>query len=158
MPLDFLDTPPAELRDAKCQLHGVLVQVFGQGVLLIGESGTGKTACAVELVRRGHTFISDDAVQIFYLKGQTHGISPESTRSLIHVRGIGIVKAEDLFDRSAILRECRIDLSIKIGTAKDALQLTGPEVPQFAIEAGDPVTMAVCVETIVRENLFTQAQ
>src|SRR5690349_7502847 len=89
---------PAEPSRASCQLHGVLVHVFGNGVLLTGDPGIGKTACAIELMRRGHQLIADDAVKIFRVGEIFYGRAPELTRSLLHIRGVGICSATDVFD------------------------------------------------------------
>ena len=157
MPGESLYESLAELRVAQCQLHGVLVQVHGRGVILTGESGVGKTRCAIELVRRGHTFISDDAVQIVETGAGLFGRVPETMRSLVHVRGLGISNVAHLFAQAVICDECRIDLSIEIYGREERSHLLSmtehmPGVPIFHIEANRPTIIADRVEAIVREN------
>ena len=149
---------PAELRVAKCQLHGVLVQVYGSGVLLIGESGVGKTAAAMQLLRRGHVFVADDAVQIFYRGNHFFGGAPQITRSLVHVRGVGISKVADLNHQTVLSDECRIDLCVEIYDRTDApattvaiREMLEDRISFFRINSGSPPLVADRIETIVRE-------
>ena len=144
----------AELRVAKCQLHGVLVHVFGSGVLLTGDSGVGKTACAIELLRRGHSLVADDAVQIFPSGGGLFGRAPEITRSLVDIRGVGISNIADLFDHTAFREDCRIHLCIEIHRA-DVPTMTDrmDGVPLFRIDANRPEITADQVETIVKDHV-----
>src|SRR5436190_8201477 len=83
-------------RIAGCQLHGVLVQVFGVGVILTGDSGVGKTSCAIELLRRGHAFVADDAVQIYRRGTDLFDEAPAVTRSLVNIRRVGIENVKDV--------------------------------------------------------------
>jgi serine kinase of HPr protein (carbohydrate metabolism regulator) len=143
----------AELRVAKCQLHGVLVQVCGTGVLLTGDSGVGKTACALELLRRGHPLVADDAVQIFPGEGALFGRAPEITRSLVDIRGVGIRDITELFDNGALRDESRIDVCIEIHRTNmptTTRRMLG--VPLFRIDAAPPRIMADQVEAIVKER------
>ena len=82
--------------------HGVLVDVYGEGVLLMGESGVGKSETAVELVKRGHRLVADDAVEIRHIGTRLVGSAPELIRHYIELRGIGVVDIQQLFGMSAV--------------------------------------------------------
>jgi len=144
---------PAGPRVERCQLHGVLVHVFGSGVLISGESGVGKTEIAIELLRRGHTFVSDDAVQIFQRGADIFGTAPEITRSLVAVRGVGIANVTDVFHRAALLTECRIDINVEIRDSGDIYPAPQLGVPHFRIEPAPPAVLADRIESITRENV-----
>jgi len=96
-------------------VHGVLVDVFGEGVLITGESGIGKSEAALELVKRGHRLVSDDVVEIRKVSDDTLiGRAPDITRHLIELRGIGIVDVKMLFGVSSVRETQNIDLVIKL--------------------------------------------
>ncbi|MEG2137561.1 MAG: HPr(Ser) kinase/phosphatase [Oscillospiraceae bacterium] len=100
--------------------HGVLVEVYGEGVLLLGESGVGKSETAIELVKRGHRLIADDAVEIKRVSSKKLvGAAPELIRHYIELRGIGVVDVRRLFGMSAIKEEGDIDLVISLEQWKD---------------------------------------
>lgn len=96
-------------------VHGVLVDVYGEGVLITGESGIGKSEAALELVKRGHRLVSDDVVEIRKVSDDTLiGTAPDITRHLIELRGIGIVDVKMLFGVSSVRETQNIDLVIKL--------------------------------------------
>lgn len=100
--------------------HGVLVEIYGEGVLLLGESGVGKSETAIELVKRGHRLIADDAVEIKRVAAnRLEGSAPELIRHYIELRGIGVVDVNRLFGMSAVKREANIDLIVNLETWKD---------------------------------------
>ena len=100
--------------------HGVLVEIYGEGVLLLGESGVGKSETAIELVKRGHRLIADDAVEIKRVAAnRLEGSAPELIRHYIELRGIGVVDVNRLFGMSAVKREATIDLIVNLETWKD---------------------------------------
>ena len=96
-------------------IHGVLVDVYGEGVLLMGESGVGKSEAALELVKRGHRLVTDDVVEIRKVDEETLiGRSPAITRHFIELRGIGIVDVKELFGVSSIRESKQIDMVIRL--------------------------------------------
>lgn len=96
-------------------IHGVLVDVYGEGLLITGESGIGKSEAALELVRRGHRLVTDDVVEIRNIgSGVLVGTSPEITRYFIELRGIGIINVKTLFGVESVKEEQNIDLVIKL--------------------------------------------
>lgn len=100
-------------------IHGVLVDVYGEGVLITGESGIGKSEAALELVRRGHRLVSDDVVEISRINDHTLiGTAPEITRNFIELRGIGIVDVKTLYGVECIKEKQEIDLVIQLAEWK----------------------------------------
>ncbi len=99
----------------RCSVHGVLVDIYGEGVLIMGESGIGKSEVALELIHRGHRLVSDDVVEIIKESDETLiGTAPDITRHFIELRGIGIVDAKALFGVEAVKDTQSIDLVIKL--------------------------------------------
>ncbi len=96
-------------------VHGVLVDVFGEGVLITGESGIGKSEAALELIKRGHRLVTDDVVELRKVSDDTLiGAAPEITKHFIELRGIGIVDIKTLFGVSSVKDTSQIDLVIKL--------------------------------------------
>ena len=141
------------------QLHGVLVEVYGEGILLLGESGVGKSETAIELVKRGHRLVADDAVEIRRVSNKSLvGSAPEIIRHFIELRGIGIVDVKRLFGMGAVKDTENIDLVIKLenwvqGKAYDRLgidsqteDILGIEVPCLTIPIKPGRNLAMVVE------------
>lgn len=104
-----------ELLAPRITIHGVLVDVYGEGVLITGESGIGKSEAALELVRRGHRLVSDDVVEISRINDHTLiGTAPNITRNFIELRGIGIVDVKTLYGVECIKEKQEIDLVIQL--------------------------------------------
>ena len=96
-------------------IHGVLVDVYGEGLLITGESGIGKSEAALELVRRGHRLVSDDVVEIRRPNGERlYGRAPSVTQYLIELRGIGIIDVKSLYGVEAVKEQQKIDFIIKL--------------------------------------------
>lgn len=141
------------------QLHGVLVEVYGEGILLLGESGVGKSETAIELVKRGHRLVADDAVEIRRVSNKSLvGSAPEIIRHFIELRGIGIVDVKRLFGMGAVKDTENIDLVINLenwqqGKAYDRLgidtqvvDILGIEVPSLTIPIKPGRNLAMIVE------------
>ncbi|MBU5627158.1 HPr(Ser) kinase/phosphatase [Oscillibacter sp. MSJ-2] len=94
--------------------HGVLMDVYGEGVLLLGESGIGKSETAIELVMRGHRLVSDDAVEIRQISDYLVGTAPELIRHYVELRGIGVIDVRQLFGMRAIKTDAQIDLVVQM--------------------------------------------
>lgn len=103
----------------RISIHGVLVDIYGEGVLITGESGIGKSEVALELIHRGHRLVSDDVVEIKKVSDETLiGSAPDITRHFIELRGIGIIDAKTLFGVESVKTHSRLTLSFswKSGT------------------------------------------
>ncbi|GAA0087021.1 HPr(Ser) kinase/phosphatase [Clostridium sp. CTA-7] len=101
------------------RLHGVLVDVYGIGILITGESGIGKSETALELIKRGHRLVTDDAVDIKEIDGELIGTSPRITIGMLEVRGIGIIDVASLYGLSSVLQEKDIKLLMHFEHWKD---------------------------------------
>ena len=145
--------------------HGVLVEVYGEGVLLLGESGVGKSETAIELVKRGHRLIADDAVEIKQtVTGGLVGTAPELIRHYIELRGIGVIDVRRLFGMSAVKEESEIDMVINLeqwkdGTMYDRLGLENlyttildVQVPSLTIPVKPGRNLAVIIEVAAMNN------
>lgn len=139
--------------------HGVLVEVYGEGLLLMGESGIGKSEAAAELLKRGHRLISDDAVEIRKIAGNTlMGTSPELIRNYIEIHGIGVINVAKLFGMAAIKTETAIDQVINIvpwsseqmydrlGLEEQHMDLLGVKVPAITIPVKPGRNLAIILE------------
>ncbi len=150
------------------KIHGVLLDIYGQGVLVIGESGIGKSECAVELIVRGHRLVSDDVIEIYRTsEGKVIGSSPPLSRYHLEVRGLGIINIKELFGISSITLEKEIDLVIELkkwesGAEFDRLgsesfkkhELLGVDLPLIIIPVGPGRNLAVLIEIAVRKHLL----
>lgn len=114
----FMASLVLELRDGLApmiSLHGVLVDVYGEGLLIMGESGVGKSEAALELIRRGHRLVADDVVEIRKINDHVlRGTAPAVTKHFIEVRGIGIIDCKTLFGVESIKEKQTIDMVIQL--------------------------------------------
>ena len=145
--------------------HGVLVEVYGEGVLILGDSGIGKSETAIELVKRGHRLIADDAVEIKRVSSKTLvGTAPDLIRYYIELRGIGIVDVRRLFGMGAVKATERIDLVIKLenwapgkaydrfGLDEEVENILGIGVPALTIPVHHGRNLAVVLEIAAMNN------
>ena len=145
--------------------HGVLVEVYGEGVLLAGESGIGKSETAIELVKRGHRLIADDAVEIRRAPdGGLVGTAPELIRHYIELRGIGVVDVRRLFGMSAVKFDSAIDMMIELETWQDGkvydrlgadehfTTLLDVRIPTLLIPVKPGRNLAVIIEVAAMNN------
>lgn len=140
-------------------IHGVLVEVYGEGVLLLGDSGIGKSETAIELVKRGHRLIADDAVEIKRVSAKTLvGSSPENIRYYIELRGIGVVDVRRLFGMGAVKLSEKIDLVIQLerwdnkkiydrmGLESDYINILGLNITSLTIPVHPGRNLAIIIE------------
>ena len=139
--------------------HGVLVEVYGEGILLLGESGVGKSETAIELVKRGHRLIADDAVEIKRVSSKSLvGSAPDNIRHFIELRGIGIINASRIFGAGAVKLTEKIDLVIKMepwdvnkvydrmGLENQTTKILDLEIPSLTIPVKPGRNLAVIIE------------
>ena len=149
----------------RVQLHGVLVEIYGEGVLLMGDSGIGKSETALELIKRGHRLIADDAVEIKRVnRDLLIGSAPELIRYYMEVRGIGVINVRHLYGMAAVKPESSVDLVVQMenweeGKAYDRLGLTdetteilGLTLPQVTIPVRPGRNLAVIMELAAMNN------
>ena len=145
--------------------HGVLVEVYGEGILLTGDSGIGKSEAAVELLKRGHRLIADDAVEIRKVSGHSLvGTAPELIRNYIELRGIGIVNVAKLFGMGAVRTENEINLVVNIvpwktneaydrlGLEEQFVEMLGVKVPMNTIPVTPGRNLAMILEVAAMNN------
>ena len=142
--------------------HGVLLDVYGVGVMLMGESGLGKSEAALEMIKRGHRLVADDVVEITRVSDRLIGHAPEATRHLMEVRGIGIIDVRYLYGMAAIMPEKNIDLVIDVelwnnradyerfGVHENTVDILGIEVPHMVLPISPGRNLAVLTEIATR--------
>jgi HPr kinase/phosphorylase len=163
-------------------VHGVLLDVHGVGVLLLGPSGIGKSECALELIARGHTLVADDVVELRReksgpegenrddpvlepeLEPVLYGRAHERIRHYMDIRGLGIIYIPDLFGPGAVREEMRIDLLCRlrdwaeggeyerIGLERQTEELEGVRLPRLILPARPGGNMATIVDVAAREH------
>ncbi|NCO69108.1 MAG: HPr(Ser) kinase/phosphatase [Acidobacteria bacterium] len=159
--LEFLLAPRAVM-------HGDLLDVFAIGVLLVGDSGSGKSECALELVHRGHRLVADDVVEVFRLRtAELIGQSPEQVRGLMEVRGLGLISIEQLFGVVSVRDSKPVDLVIKLvtdptvplerlGLAESTTTILDIQRPELTVPVAPGRNLALLVECAARKYLLTQ--
>lgn len=145
--------------------HGVLVEVYGEGILILGESGVGKSETALELVKRGHRLIADDVVEIRKVSDKTLlGTAPEIIRHFIEIRGIGILDVKNLYGMGAVKMQENINLVInlelwdekknydRLGLVEEYTDILGIRVPALNIPVRPGRNLAIIVEVAAMNN------
>ena len=147
--------------------HGVLMDIYGMGILLEGASGIGKSECALDLIAHGHRLVSDDLVEVRRIGAERLvGTAPDLLREHLEIRGLGIINIRDLYGVSAISTAKNIDLSIRLerwdeangvdrlGIDAQAIEILGVSVPQVLIPVSPGRNLSTLVETAVRVQLL----
>ncbi len=145
--------------------HGVLVEVYGEGILLLGESGVGKSEAAIELVKRGHRLIADDAVEIRRVSSKTLvGTAPENIRHFVELRGVGIINVRRIFGMGAVKLTEKIDMIInleqwnpdkmydRMGLEKETTEILGLEITSTTIPIKPGRNLAIIIEVAAMNN------
>jgi HPr kinase/phosphorylase len=146
-------------------MHGVLVEVYGEGILLTGESGVGKSETAMELVKRGHRLIADDAVEIRRVSARTLvGSSPQNIRHFMELRGIGIINVRQIFGIGSVKVTQQIDLIVnleqwdddkvydRMGLENEYKEVLGNPVPHLTIPIKPGRNLAIIIEVAAMNN------
>lgn len=156
-----------EDSSSESTLHGALVDVYGIGVLLLGESGTGKSECALDLVTRGHRLVADDVVEVSYESDRIIiGRGPARIRHHMEIRGLGIINIRDLFGVAAIRYRKRIELVVllepwrpegdydRLGLEEQTYAILGVAIPMLRIPVSAGRNVAILVEVAARNHLL----
>ena len=146
-------------------LHGVLIEIYGEGVLLLGDSGVGKSETAIELVKRGHRLVADDAVELRKVSNrQIMGTAPENIRHFIELRGIGIVNVARVYGVGAVKLSESLDLVVQLeawdptknyqrtGLESEYYDILGVSIPSTSIPVSPGRNLAVVLETAAINN------
>ncbi|MGN0588909.1 MAG: HPr(Ser) kinase/phosphatase [Ruminiclostridium sp.] len=145
--------------------HGVLIEIYGEGVLILGDSGVGKSETAIELVKRGHRLVADDAVEIRRTSNITLvGSSPDNIRHFLELRGIGIINVRQLFGMGAVKVTEKIDMVVELepwnpekvydrmGMDNHYMSILGVKVPYLTIPVKPGRNLAVILEVAAMNN------
>ena len=145
--------------------HGVLIEVYGEGILLLGDSGVGKSETAIELIKRGHRLIADDAVEIKRVSATTLvGRAPDIIRHYVELRGIGIVDVRRLFGMGSVKETEKIDLVInlepwqegkmydRLGLDEETTEILGIKIPSIVIPVSHGRNLSVVIEVAAMNN------
>ena len=144
--------------------HGVLMNIYGQGVLILGDSGIGKSETAIELLKRGHRLAADDTVEIRRISNSLFGTAPEIIRHYIEIRGVGVIDVQQLFGMGAVQFDTEIDLVIqleqwvdgkfydRLGLGEEKYEMLGVELPIVTIPVRPGRNLAGIVEIATMKN------
>jgi HPr kinase/phosphorylase len=164
--VDYLTRYLEDKLAPRAVLHGVLLDIYGLGVMLLGESGVGKSECALDLVVRGHRLISDDVVEIRRRREVLIGTGPELTRYHMELRGLGIINVKDLFGVAAVRMNKYIEYVIKLdawkaekrydrlGLDEKSYEVLGIELPYVEMPVGPGRNLSVLIEVAARNHLL----
>jgi HPr kinase/phosphorylase len=158
--ISYLDEQLAPIET----LHGVLMSVFGKGVLITGDSGMGKSEVGLELIRKGHVLISDDRVDVRRVHNHIIGFAPLLLKGMLELRGIGIIDVQRMFGASALLDQIRVDFIVYLEKWKDGKayrrvgietsadrSIMGVSVPQLIFPVKEGRNLAVLIEAAVTD-------
>ncbi len=159
--ISYLNTELAE----RITRHGVMVEVYGEGILILGDSGVGKSETAVELIKRGHRLIADDAVEIRRVSSKTLvGAAPDNIRHFIELRGIGIVNARNIFGIGSVKLTEKINMVIqleqwdsskaydRLGLEDEYFTILGIKVPATVVPVKPGRNLAIIIEIAAMNN------
>lgn len=160
----FLD----ERLAMRLHLHSVLMDVFGLGVLIVGESGIGKSECGLDLIDRGHRLVADDVVEIKRMADALVGSSPDLTRYHMEIRGLGVINIKDLYGVSSIRLSKRVELVVslerwepgkeydRLGLRDERFLILGVEIPLIRMPVAPGRNVAIVVEVAARNQLLKE--
>lgn len=144
-------------------IHGNLVEVYGVGVLLLGDAGTGKTTCSIELLERGHKSVSDDSVELTVSETRLTGSAPKRFRRMANIRPFGLTDLSKRFDDRSFCDEVSISLVIRLLAPRESLrkkaeniELLGPLIPVLDLQVHPDIQIATEVEDAVRSRFIEQ--
>ncbi|MBQ7889080.1 MAG: HPr(Ser) kinase/phosphatase [Erysipelotrichaceae bacterium] len=143
-------------------LHGVLLSVYGKGVLIVGESGMGKSEIALELIRRGHVLVADDRVDVARIHNKITGHAPELLEGMLEIRGVGVIDVAKMFGGASLLEDTEVHLVIhlekyiedkvynRVGTSEEQFYpILGLNIPLVTLPVSEGRSMGVLIEAVV---------
>jgi HPr kinase/phosphorylase len=145
-------------------VHGVLMDVFGAGILLTGNSGVGKSETAMELIKRGHRLVADDSVLIKRVENELIGTAPERIRYFMELRGIGIINVKNMYGSGSVLTEKQVELVFemenwrrdkeydRIGGESNFEEILGIKVPKLIVPVSPGRNLAILIEVAARDQ------
>ncbi len=145
-------------------VHGVLMDVFGAGILLTGSSGVGKSETAMELIKRGHRLVADDSVLIKRIENELVGTAPERIRYFMELRGIGIINVKNMYGSGAVMTEKAIELVMelepwkkdkeydRIGGEGSTESILGLNIPKLTVPVSAGRNLAILIEVAARDQ------
>ena len=152
-------------------IHGVLVDVYGEGVLIMGESGIGKSEAALELIRRGHMLVADDRVDCYRVHNHINGRSPQLLQGMLEIRGIGIINVSRMFGASYVLPNVDIDFEVylekwndradydRVGIEEKKYEdILDIQIPKLVIPVREGRSMAVIIESAVTNFTLSEME
>ena len=155
----------SELSEARQReiFHGVFLNIYGKGVIIKVDSGIGKSEIALELVKRGHLLVADDAVELYHLGQSIVGKAPEVLTNLLEIRGIGVIDVSKMFGISSILDKDKVDLIIqldrwvpsreytRVGVEENdsTEEILGVKIPKIVVPVSSGRSMSVIIEAAV---------
>lgn len=147
-------------------INGVFVEVFGVGVIIVGESGIGKSECGLELVTRGHKLIADDVIEIHNSEGDLSGCCIELTKDFMEIRGLGIINVKSLFGVASVSDDAGINIMVEFVKWKNGLEfdrieseeqfrtIMGVKIPLIRVPVRSGGSMATIVEIVARNDIL----
>lgn len=162
-----LDTYLLRLTEVPERLHATMLSIYGEGILIMGKSGIGKSEVAMELISRGHLFIGDDAIDVISMAGTPLAKAPKMSRDFIEVRGVGIVNIKSMFGVKSMVKEHQVNLIIelvnldevkttieRLGREYSKKVVSGVEIPLIQV----PVSSGRAIAPIIEAATITHKQ
>lgn len=157
-----------ELLAPTCGVHGIMLDVYGTGILIIGKSGIGKSETALELIHRGHRLVSDDLVELKCVRDEIFGEAPAIIKHMMEIRGLGIIDVRAMYGVGAIKKRKRLELVVelenwnpdkeysRVGNSDIREPILGMEIPKYVIPIMPGRNIAILVEVAVRDFRLKQ--
>ncbi|MCD6487446.1 MAG: hypothetical protein J7K35_09015 [Syntrophobacterales bacterium] len=153
--------------DETASMQGVLIELFGIGIIITGGSGIGKSECGLELITRGHRLVADDSVDIIKAPdGTLYGKCPDVTRHFMEIRGIGVVNVESLFGRDAVSDGISVDIIVelirwedwndmdRLGSKEQHCRILAVDLPILRLPVRSGGNMATVIEIVARNHIL----